>query len=108
MKEIYTARNSIEAHLIAEMLQRNSIEVRVRGESLFGFPIGQRYPSVCVKDDAESARARDLVKSFLQELKEAEEVDWTCAECGETLEMQFLECWQCGTSRFPGRTPDAN
>ena len=27
---------------------------------------------------------------------------WQCSGCGETLEAQFTECWQCGTSREGG------
>ena len=108
MKEIYTARNSTEAHLVSEMLQRNGIQVRVRGEFLFGLPIGHCYPSVWVKNDAESGAARRLVESFLQEIEEEVEPPWACAECGETLEVQFLECWQCGTPRPPERAPDAS
>jgi hypothetical protein len=25
--------------------------------------------------------------------------DWACPGCGEEIEGQFTECWQCGTSR---------
>ena len=24
---------------------------------------------------------------------------WRCAQCGESLEGQFTECWNCGASR---------
>jgi hypothetical protein len=24
---------------------------------------------------------------------------WTCAKCGEVLEPQFSQCWNCGSPR---------
>jgi RNA polymerase subunit RPABC4/transcription elongation factor Spt4 len=24
---------------------------------------------------------------------------WTCSRCGEVLEPQFAQCWNCGTPR---------
>lgn len=28
-----------------------------------------------------------------------EDGDWTCPRCGEDIEGQFTDCWQCGASR---------
>jgi hypothetical protein len=30
----------------------------------------------------------------------SEEGDWTCPRCGEEIEGQFTDCWQCGSSRL--------
>jgi len=28
-----------------------------------------------------------------------DEASWTCADCGEAVEGQFQQCWQCGSER---------
>lgn len=38
----------------------------------------------------------ELVESNDSDL---EATGWKCKNCGESIEKQFSECWQCGTSR---------
>ena len=103
MKEVYTARDHTEAHFIKNLLENAGIRVRVRGELLvgLGIPVGDRFPSIWVKDDADFDRAREVVDKFLEAQEEAAKnpVYWQCPKCGESIEDQFMECWKCSTAR---------
>ena len=45
-----------------------------------------------------SERARELVEQELHG-PGLEEPAWTCPGCGERIEGQFTECWNCGRER---------
>jgi hypothetical protein len=52
-------------------------------------------PSVWVPE-SQAERAIRLVA--LTQGGASEEGDWTCPQCGEDIEGQFTDCWQCGTA----------
>jgi hypothetical protein len=56
-------------------------------------------PSIWVPEE-DRARARELIERALKETP-APDDDWICAGCGEAIEGQFTECWQCGAARAP-------
>ena len=95
------AKTVAEAHLIKGILEAEGIAGEVRGESLSGavgtLPLYEAWPSVWVAD-GDAARANELVIEAFRREDAGGEV-WTCPGCGEQLEAQFSECWQCGTSR---------
>jgi hypothetical protein len=103
MKPLHTARHATEAHLVRGYLESHGVNTVVRGEFLTG-GIGELPADLCkvwVTDDAEFARANDLLRQFLQ--GEAARLHaherWTCANCHEVLEGQFTDCWNCGGAR---------
>ena len=53
--------------------------------------------SVWITDDAQFARADELLRAFLTGslARRFSGEAWTCA-CGEKLEGQFTACWRCG------------
>lgn len=64
-------------------------------------PFTEVYPELWVMDDAEHDRAMELL-SALREAgppASAAEFEWTCAACGEKVEGNFGECWNCGADR---------
>lgn len=101
MIQAYVANSLAQAHLIKGFLDSEGIFAVVRGEHLVGIageiPITMdTLPSIWVGQD-DRDRARELIEKALKEETVLE--DWTCAECGETVEGQFTECWQCGSAR---------
>ncbi len=78
----------------------------MRGDALFGArgeaPVTpETCPSVWVVDDGQAARALLFVQRFERGggPAAAKGEGWRCPKCGETVEPQFTECWQCGTGR---------
>ncbi len=103
MKQVHVAQNPPEAYLIKGFLEANGIKAVVQGEDLFGIRGGipvtpSTSPSVWVAE-ADVAEATRLVEDFFRAEVEHQEVSWRCANCGEMIEGQFTECWNCGTSR---------
>jgi uncharacterized OB-fold protein len=81
----------------------------VQGGELGGLqgliPYTETYASVWVADEV-VAQAEELVEEFLRSRPvEAGATLWRCPTCGEYLEPQFTDCWNCGTSRIVSR-PD--
>jgi membrane protease YdiL (CAAX protease family) len=107
MKQLYSARNALEAHDLRLFLAAHEIDAKVAGdnnafEAGFSFT-PQSAPCVFV-DEADFERASELLVQFanrpgLLELKGA----WTCPNCQQSVGSQFDVCWKCGTSR--GNTP---
>ncbi len=107
MREVYTARDVVDARLMTQLLESRGIRAVARGEPLsilgINIPLGRVFPSVWV-EEADFARARQIVDDFNRSLeREREEEEnagpWTCPGCGEELEGQFRECWNCGAER---------
>jgi putative signal transducing protein len=108
MKQVFIAKDPTEAHLIMGILEAQGIQAEVRGAELFGLrgevPMTEETsPSVWVREDSEAVKARAVVMQFQKGgvAEEAHGAPWRCPGCGETIEPQFTQCWQCGQVR-PG------
>ncbi len=103
MKPVYTAKHPTEAHMIRGMLEADGIRAEVRGDQLYGafgeLPV---LPTVWILDDTLAAHADRLVIEFLNgaATRKFGHERWVCTRCGETLEGQFTECWNCGATRI--------
>ncbi len=59
MKEVYVAKDPVDAQFVCEMLAQEGIDAVVRADPM---PVTTRpYPTVCVVHDADAERARWLV-----------------------------------------------
>ena len=112
MKQVYIARNPADAHLLAGILEEYGISCDVRGEELWtalgALPVTPgTQPAVWIRDDNRYEEAEKLVWQYQNKTLTANTVDgpWKCPKCGEELEAQYTECWQCGSSR-PTQTQD--
>lgn len=109
MKQVFVAQHPAEAHLVKGLLESRGIAGEVRGEALFGTrgeaPVTpETLPSVWVLDDKDGDAALEVLRDFRQTGAGTTTAvqQWVCPKCGETLELQFTTCWQCGTNK-----PDA-
>ena len=59
------------------------------------------WPELWVVDDARFAEARGLLEKTMAPLESVKR-SWKCARCGESIEGQFSECWNCGSGRPNG------
>lgn len=102
MKRVHTARHPAEAHLVKGMLEAEGIRATVLGDQLYGaygeLPV---LPTVWVLDDTLARHADKLVVDFLRgtAAQKHRGERWSCAHCGESLEGQFTDCWNCGAAR---------
>ena len=106
MLKVFVAEHQAQAHLVEDLLRSNGIEAHVVGESLLNTIPGASVipgtsPEVWIFNPEQAESALDLVRRFSTgaPLPESSGPSWQCAKCGETLESQFSECWNCGTPK---------
>jgi hypothetical protein len=51
-----------------------------------------------VIDDEKAGKAKRILKKTLAPLASVKR-SWVCDGCGENIEGQFSECWNCGSDR---------
>ncbi|WP_193214820.1 putative signal transducing protein [Luteolibacter marinus] len=91
---------TIVGHL-QSVLEAAGIRTEIRNEGGSGaageLPFTQVYPELWVLENQDEARARALIKEFRDREHEIPVGPaWTCPACGEEIEGQFAECWNCG------------
>ena len=108
MRQVFVAKHPTEAHFVRGLLEADGISAEVHGESLFsvrgeGPATPETLPSVWVVDESDAARAQVILAEYgRQDIRDVDQANWRCPNCGERVESQFTECWHCGTSRPPG------
>jgi len=105
--KLYVAANSTDAHMLVALLEQEGIEAVVRGDGFVPLQGGNLFrmetrPSVWVLDDEHRSRAEHLAEEFARGGRADRGDEWRC-RCGEQVEGQFSECWNCGRAR-----PDAD
>ena len=103
MKQLYSARNALEAHDLRFFLAAHDIDAKVTGdnnafETFISFT-PQSAPCVFV-DDADFERAAEVLVQFVNRRSSPEsQPAWTCSKCQQIVESQFDTCWKCSTPR---------
>ena len=81
------------------MLEEHGIRCMTKNQYLIGgsgeLPPNECWPELWVMEDRDAGLAEKMVQQSLQ-AGDKNTSGWTC-ECGEILEGQFTECWNCGT-----------
>lgn len=101
MKLLTRCDHPLQAAHVANALRAAGIACEVRNTTLSGaigdIPWLECAPQIWITDPRDEARAREI----LYELRAPAPTGpgWVCGDCGETLEAQFGECWQCGAPR---------
>jgi hypothetical protein len=105
MRQIYVAKDPLDAHLLKSLLGAQGIRAQVRDEALWGArgeaPLSPgTCPTVWIEDDRDHAAAAKIVQGYPGTgAGAAAGSSWSCSGCGEQLEPQFSECWSCGEAR---------
>lgn len=100
MKTVYSAANIALVSIFQRLLEGRGIKCWTKNEALLTgigeIPPIETWPQLCV-EDADYSEA----KRFVDEALSAKDIgiSWKCDSCGEVIEGQFTECWNCGKSR---------
>ncbi len=94
MKEVYTGQLG-KVYALRIMLGSHGIHTIVKNEMPTRAHIAQS-PSVWVPDE-DYEKAMELVRALESPLPDLPE--WRCPSCGEQIEDQFTQCWNCGAER---------
>lgn len=102
MKRIYSAKDPLMIGHLKNVLATFGIHCVARNIDLMSaageLPLIECWPELWVVDDAKAARARGILRRTLAPLASVKK-PWLCRGCGETIEGQFAECWNCGRDR---------
>ncbi len=101
MKRIFSAEFLPEVAHVRNLLEQEGIRCTLRNERLGGvtgdIPFLESWPELWVSDEQEG-RANGVVAA-LRAAPVAPGAPWLCAGCGEPIDGQFSECWNCGAAR---------
>jgi rubrerythrin len=99
MKKIYSAQNSLMIGHLKNLLEAYGIECEIKNTYLAvaagEIPPIECWPELWVTDDAKETEARMFLERILAPLESIKK-SWKCVNCGEEVEGQFAECWNCG------------
>ncbi len=105
MKRIYTSQNHVLVVLLREALTASGVRCFIKNELLAGaageLPPIECWPELWITDDNQYDWAKAIVKTTLNSANRRSP-PWQCALCGQSLEGQFAQCWQCGSVRESG------
>jgi hypothetical protein len=106
MKRIYTAKDPLMIGHVKNVLTTFGIKCVTKNLDLISaageLPPIECWPELWVVDDEKLAAAKSALKRTLSPLESVKK-PWSCKGCGEEIEGQFSECWNCGQSRSHGR-----
>jgi hypothetical protein len=102
MKRVYSAKDPLMIGHLKNVLTAAGIRCVTKKLDLISaageLPPIDCWPELWVVDDDRVGRAKAVLKKALAPLA-AVRKSWTCPSCGENLEGQFSECWNCGCDR---------
>jgi hypothetical protein len=99
MKKLLSHQSVTHIGYLRSVLEEAGIACLIKNEQLAGalgeIPFIECWPELWILDDAYRQQAQRLIAAA-EAPAEAGEA-WQCTNCGETVEGQFVACWQCGT-----------
>ena len=104
-KNIYSAANATEAHLIKGLLEQEAIETSLSGEGLSiatgGLPTEVIHVKILVRED-KFVEAMEIISDYEETLREPAQdgKSWECEECNQVNPETFEICWSCQANRL--------
>jgi hypothetical protein len=108
LEKVFVGRNGMEAHFVRGLLDAEGIRAEVLGEMLDAargdIPFtSDSMPGVWVRG-GEAARAREVIAEYERRKRPGAGPglagsEWICPGCGEKIEEQFDQCWNCQAMR---------
>jgi hypothetical protein len=101
MKKVHSAQDPLMLAHFKVVLEANGIDCFFRNVHLTAgmgeLPPIECWPELWVWDDEKYARAKAILTRALTPLKSVKK-SWECGRCGEVIEGQFSQCWNCGST----------
>ena len=103
MKTVYSSADPVMAGFIEGLLNDAGIPAHAHQAGLYG-AAGEVPPTECwarivVVHEEQAEQARAIILEYLEGEPQHDGKDWKCPRCGETIEPQFTQCWNCGRER---------
>ena len=106
MKRLYTAQDPLTISHLKNILETGGVECVVKNIDLAvamgEIPPIECWPELWVVEDERYEEAQAVIKQSLAPVRGVEK-SWRCRNCGEMIDGQFSECWNCGSRPWLGR-----
>jgi len=87
-------------HHLKNLLELEGVHAIIRNENLSaalgGIPATECWVELWILDENREAEARDIIRKKVQSDESVIRWSWRCPHCGEEIEGQFTDCWNCG------------
>jgi rubrerythrin len=105
MKEVFTDVDFTRVGFFKSALDEAGIACYIQNENthtlMSSMPIALFYPKLCVVNDEDESRARELLRALRGDDGRVVE-EWRCLNCGESVPGEFGSCWKCEAVREDG------
>ncbi len=102
MKRLYTTQDLALISHLENALKACGIDCELRGQHLAvgmgELPPIECWPELWVRVPEQYVEAENLLSKLLY-ITGPTSRPWVCAGCGEEIQGQFTDCWQCGAAR---------
>lgn len=99
MQKVYSSQDPALTQYLKQLLEAAGIDCVIRNTYLSGaageLPVNETWPELWVLDDRAFARAEALITGATVQ-DGPPPAAWICPRCGERVEGQFGQCWNCG------------
>ena len=100
MQRLFTAGTLVEAYLVQQLLESNSIRSMVFNENAQGavgeLPITEVWPEVWIEDLNFIKAAKAIIRGY--ENNQMTQPSHLCSSCAEQNPGNFELCWSCGAT----------
>lgn len=103
MRTVYSAADPVMTGVIESLLQDAGIPAYVNQAGLYGavgeIPPTETWARIMVVHEEQAAEARTIILEYLEGEPQNKGRPWQCPRCGEVIEPQFTQCWNCGREK---------
>ena len=107
MRKVYSSPYQNLVHCAKSILDDYKIECVILREQLAsavgGIAPVDAWAEIWVLDSGQQSEALVILERSLT-LNETGQKPWQCPKCGELVEAQFTQCWNCDTERVQSET----
>jgi membrane protease subunit (stomatin/prohibitin family) len=104
LREVMICYNDLDAEIVKGNLEKDGIDVYISRDDCGGME-PQLQMTEGIKVMVPSGQMNSAI-ALLQGMEERASIEkanpktqWQCENCGEILESQFTDCWNCGVAR---------
>jgi hypothetical protein len=103
MTKVFENREIAIVGLMQSHLEAIGIPTVMRNQGLNQLggeiPFNEIWPELWVVNDSDLEAARAIVVEFRSPPTGPPPLPWTCLNCGETVDGNFAQCWNCDSPR---------
>ncbi len=102
MKKVYASQDRLMVGHFNNILNNEGLKCIIKNDYLTiamgEVPLNECWLELWVEKDSHYEKAKTIIEDALHSEVVAGP-NWKCLKCGEEIEPQFSECWNCGTQQ---------